>query len=62
MKEHLRSIRGQGDGLPYVEDFHLLGYRFKRNGKCETGVERTLKRAMFFFFFHSSAHLIRKSL
>ena len=39
---------GQGSGnvkvLPCVEDFDLLGYRYRRNGTGEVGVERTLKR------------------
>ena len=40
-------VKGAGNFwvLPCVEDFDLLGYKYKRNGRGEVGVERTFKRA-----------------
>ena len=31
---------------PFVRKFDLLGYGFKRNGKCEARMKKTLKKSL----------------
>ena len=47
---------GQFGVFPFSGDSYLLGYRYKRSGTCEVGVDRTLKRGANSLFKDAHCH------